>query len=99
MAKAKFKWDKKGIEKLKETEIDDGMEKLAEDIKDQAKQLSPKDTGTLANSIKKEKKGDKWTVIADTDYAFYVEMGTRDQPAQPFLRPALHKVMAKTKKS
>lgn len=47
-------------------------------------------TGNLRDNIKLGKKEPKRrTIIADTDYALIVEVGTRDRPAQPYLRPAM----------
>lgn len=34
-----------------------------------------------------------YRVKADTDYAVYVEFGTRNMPAQPYMRPAVNQTM------
>lgn len=49
-------------------------------------------TGTLRRSIRLdiEDQGLTAAVSANTDYAAYVEYGTRFMAAQPYLRPALH---------
>lgn len=62
----------------------------AERVLADAKRLAPVDTGHLRDSLKIEY-GDDGTasILTDVEYAGYVEHGTRYQPAQPFLRPAL----------
>ena len=49
-------------------------------------------TGTLRRSIRLdiEDQGLTAAVSANTEYAAYVEYGTRNMAAQPYLRPALH---------
>ncbi|MFD5711326.1 HK97-gp10 family putative phage morphogenesis protein [Streptomyces pharetrae] len=62
-------------------------EEIAEEVAKDARRLAPVDTGHLRASIRTE--GNQ--VIAEADYAAYVELGTEDQRAQPFLRPALYR--------
>jgi HK97 gp10 family phage protein len=59
-------------------------------IQGHAKRLVPVDTGLLKASIKVEPKmpASKMKVIADTNYAAFVEYGTYKQKAQPYMRPA-----------
>jgi HK97 gp10 family phage protein len=57
---------------------------LAEEVASVARQLSPVDTGTLQASIT----ADADRVYTDVAYAPFVEYGTSDTPAQPFMRPA-----------
>lgn len=53
----------------------------------------PVDTGTLRNSITYEQKGDFDIIVgAYTDYASFVEYGTRKMSAQPYLNPAFEEV-------
>lgn len=53
-----------------------------------AKLLCPVDTGRLRNSIT-HTADDKFAYIGtNVEYAPYVELGTRFQQAQPYLRPA-----------
>lgn len=54
-----------------------------------ARQIAPKRTGTLANSIDFVEKEDGGELRVTVPYAAYVEFGTSDTPAQPFARPAL----------
>lgn len=55
-----------------------------------AKRLCPVDTGRLRNSITHiARYGAKEVYIGtNVEYAAYVEMGTKRQKAQPYLRPA-----------
>lgn len=84
------------------------LEKLSNDVKEKVKRElvwagvetqnrarvnCPVDTGTLRNSITYEPKGDFDVVVgAYTDYASYVEYGTRKMNAQPYLIPAFEEV-------
>ncbi len=61
---------------------------VTEEVAQDATRMAPRDTGRLAASIHAE--GDD-TVVAEADYAAYVELGTSDMPAQPYLRPALYR--------
>lgn len=55
-----------------------------------AKRACPVDTGRLRNSITHiVDEGTRHVIIGtDVEYAAYVELGTRHQKAQPFLKPA-----------
>ena len=56
-----------------------------------AEQLAPKDTGAGAASIHEEEQPDgTWRVSWDKEHAYMIfpELGTENQEAQPFLRPA-----------
>lgn len=76
-----------------EKQVERGMEDAADQVVRKAKQLVPVDTGKLRASIDYEL--DKVTsgyvarIFAETEYAIFVEMGTRKMDAQPYLRPAL----------
>lgn len=63
--------------------------RAAERIADVARQLCPVRTGRLRASISAEQQAAGAKVVAAAPYAAAVEFGTRDAPAQPFLRPAL----------
>lgn len=56
-----------------------------------AKQECPVDTGRLRNSITHEvDMSEKAAIIgSNVEYAAYVELGTSQQKAQPYLRPAV----------
>lgn len=55
-----------------------------------AKRIVPVDTHVLQESIHQEVDEKGGRLVASTDYAVYVEQGTRFMPAQPFLRPAVY---------
>jgi HK97 gp10 family phage protein len=63
---------------------------IAESI---AVQDVPVDTGTLRDSIHQEIVSDLvGQLVADTDYAGYVEFGTSKMGAQPYMQPAADEV-------
>jgi HK97 gp10 family phage protein len=64
------------------------LNKVGEKIKLDAQQRCPIRTGTLKDSIKYDVDGKELIISANTDYAIYVELGTRKQQAQPYLKPA-----------
>jgi HK97 gp10 family phage protein len=69
------------------------VEKAARDIEAYAKSVVPVDTGTLKNSIQAEREhGLLWIVAPHTDYAVYVEFGTRRMRPRPYMRPAAEHV-------
>jgi HK97 gp10 family phage protein len=73
--------------------IDDTVRDAALDCETYAKDVVPVDTGALKNSIRAEPESDKvWIVAPHTEYAIYVEFGTRKMRAQPYMRPAAEKV-------
>lgn len=79
-------------------EVGRDLARRGQNVVNTAKQLAPKDTHALANSIHMEgpnTENDELqvSIIADTDYAVYVELGTRFMTAQPFLAPALDQVL------
>ena len=66
------------------------LNKVGEKIKLDAQQRCPIRTGTLKDSItySVDIDGNELIISANTDYAIYVELGTRKQQAQPYLKPA-----------
>jgi len=71
------------------------VHKAAFDVKANAKAVVPVDTGKLKNSISSEFPTPTSAIIAPhTEYAHFVEYGTRKQRAQPYMRPAAEKVKA-----
>lgn len=73
-----------------------GANKLASDGLRQMKQMCPVDTGRLQATGRSEvfDRGDeiriRWTFGGGgIDYALYQEVGTSDQPAQPYVRPVV----------
>ena len=67
-------------------------EQIASDIVEIAKENAPVDTGELRGSIHVERDGNNHTVVADSDHAVFVELGTSKMAAQPYLGPAVAKV-------
>lgn len=64
--------------------------KVAHDIEAWAKVHAPVDTGFLRGSIRAVPgPGGSWIVQAGADYAAYVELGTVNNGAQPYLLPAV----------
>jgi len=69
------------------------IRKAAFDVEANAKAVVPVDTGKLKNSITCEFPSPTKAIIAPhTDYAAYVEFGTRRQRAKPYMRPAAENV-------
>lgn len=104
----KGKYNIKGVNQLSERFIKlveniegvpDVVQKNAGAIRTDAKNLAPVDTGELKKSIRKYQEfgGMVGRITAYTDYAEYVELGTRKKNAQPFLKPALEKNKPKFK--
>lgn len=56
----------------------------AQDVADLARAYVPVDTGRLRDSITAE----PGRVYSDVEYAGFVEYGTSDTPAEPYMRPA-----------
>lgn len=70
--------------------------KLAHDIEAWAKVHAPVDTGFLRGSIKAVAIGQDgaWIVQVGAEYAAYVELGTVNMAAEPYLLPAVEVVRA-----
>ena len=84
-----FKLNKNTIKNIK-VALSDGLVDAADVLERKAKSNAPKDSGELANSIDSAPMGDlKRRVGSDVEHAPYVEFGTINQAAQPFLRPAI----------
>jgi HK97 gp10 family phage protein len=65
------------------------LERALQSVEMKARQYVPVRTGHLRSSIQSVIYGDKvGAVVADADYAGFVEYGTRFQREQPYLRPA-----------
>lgn len=70
------------------------MGRLVDEIADDAQNNAPVNTGELVASISGEVSGTEGRVGALADHAAYVELGTENMPAQPYLRPSLYKKRA-----
>lgn len=91
---ARVKVDKRALERELGPKVKRLMAELAETGARKASELAPVYTGALAASIHSEETEDGAKYGSDLDYAGYPEFGTFDQPAQPYLRPALDAVAA-----
>ena len=88
------------LENLDEVDTEPLLRRLANEVAADARRLAPKRTGRLAASIHVAEVTDRHAIVqadprnpdasaGDEPYAGFVERGTSDTPAQPFLRPAL----------
>lgn len=82
------------IIKNKPKEVEEAVAKVtnrfAFRIEMTARDTAPYDTGWLSENIYSEMVTNvRYRIIAATDYAIYVELGTRYMMAQPYLYPAL----------
>jgi len=58
----------------------------------EAKRIVPVDTGHLRSNIfVREESFNKFELVASTPYASYVEYGTVNMVARPYIRPALYR--------
>lgn len=73
-----------GIEQAKAR----ALEKIGLAAEGYAKRLCPVDTGNLRNSITHDTDDEAAYIGTNVEYAVYVEMGTVNTPAQPYLKPA-----------
>ena len=64
------------------------LEKIGLVAEGYAKRLCPVDTGRLRNSITHATDDEAAYIGTNVEYAVYVEMGTVNTPAQPYLKPA-----------
>ena len=78
--------------KAKDAAINRALEKIGGKCETEAKKICPVDTGRLRASIthvRSTSEKDTEIVGTNVEYAPYVELGTRYQRAQPYLRPAV----------
>lgn len=69
--------------------VDAGVLTGAEAVLAEAEAIVPVDTGTLRDSLEISVDDDGGVIVGTpVEYAPFVEFGTSDTPAQPFLRPA-----------
>ena len=76
---------------FRDFDIDDLVERelanTASAIEEQAKSITPVDTGRLRASITADVKGLEANIGTDVEYASYVHDGTSEMAPQPFLYP------------
>lgn len=84
--------DMAALEREIRPQVDRELERAAEAGAEDARRRVPVDTGRLRDSIKVARTANGARYGSDVDYALFVEFGTVDTPAQPFLRPGLDDV-------
>jgi len=72
---------------------------LAEDMSEVAKDLVAKDELKVMKSIRTERRGDGWNVVADRggerdETAVYLEIGTHKMAPRPYMVPAMKLTLA-----
>ena len=77
------------IEQAAFSQIETALEKVGLMAERNAKIACPVDTGRLRNSITHTHDKNTAYVGTDVEYAPYVEMGTTNTKAQPYLKPAI----------
>lgn len=70
--------------------FDKTLDDTGTDMVDYAQDRVPVDSGKLRDSIYKDI-NDDINVIADTDYAVFVELGSNKTQPKPYLRPTLNR--------
>lgn len=95
-----FKLGVELLDKAMETKVKDVVKKTGGACQADAMRIVPKDTHTLEKSITVEigQGGYMATVAPHTEYAVFVEKGTRFMYAQPYLFPAWDKNSSQFKK-
>jgi HK97 gp10 family phage protein len=92
-----IKWNEAGLNKIM-AEGEDFIDKVADDVLENAKTIVPVDTGKLRDSLKIKDGDNKYERLVGTDtttYALHVEFGTINTPIQAYLRPAMDEVISK----
>ena len=77
------------IEQAAFSQIETALEKVGLMAERNAKIACPVDTGRLRNSISHTHDKNTSYVGTNVEYAPYVEMGTTNTKAQPYLKPAI----------
>lgn len=95
-AAAEFRLDRKTFDDIIQSEngmVAKVLERAALATERRAKRACPVDTGRLRASIthalERDHRGLSAIIGTNVDYAVYVEFGTSDTPARPFLRSSL----------
>lgn len=89
----------------KNAKVIEATRQAAEDVAQRAAKRAPKRTGAGAASIHAERHntpaGVEYRVSWDTDhyYMLFQEVGTEDQKARPFLRPAARGLVARQRRA
>lgn len=95
-------WDSKKIENAIGENCMTPLQEVADLVADEARRRCPVNTGALRDSIRTARKKDAkdiWIIAGNKKvyYARFVEYGTVNSPAKPFMRPALKAAKARAK--
>jgi len=83
-----------------ETQVDQELARSSLRVERDSKMLAPWDTGWMSNNIYSDKEGNlRFRVVSPAHYSIYVELGTRNQAAQPFFFIALEDEFPKLMKN
>ena len=89
-------WNVAQARAIAEARVEILLNKLAHDIEAWAKTNAPVDTGFLRGSIRARRQGKfHWIIAVGAEYGAYVELGTRNMAAQPYMLPAVQTVKSK----
>ena len=96
-------WDSKKIQGAIMINCMTKIQAVADLIANEARRRCPASSGALRGTIrttKKKEAKDIWVIAGDKKvyYARFVEYGTVNSPAKPFMRPALSASKARAKK-
>ena len=92
-----IKWNEAGLNNVM-AEGEDFIDKLANDVLDNAKIIVPVDTGKLRDSLEVKDGDNKYEKLVGTgtvEYSLHVEFGSVNTPVQAYLRPAMDEVISK----
>jgi HK97 gp10 family phage protein len=67
---------------------DRARDRVLDEIADDARGMAAVDTGEMRGSIRVDSAGNQ--VVVGSDHWQFVEYGTENMPAEPFMRPALY---------
>lgn len=87
----RFTWNRSGQAAVR-ARIDEIVQNGAQEMAEDAQEYAPVDTGFLQDNVEAIKLDEmKARVQANANYAVFVELGTIQHQAQPFMRPAAYK--------
>ena len=81
------------LDNILQQKIQQQLERWSMEIREYARSLAPIRTGRLRSSIYAKTSGWEVQIGAEASYALFVEFGTRQMQAQPFLHPAVEEYM------
>jgi HK97 gp10 family phage protein len=96
---AVVKWvpNKLAAAQIKEIIFEETKKGFEIDAKSEAVRLSPVDTGfnrrSIDTEVKETPKGTEAKIFTQSGYGGYLEIGTRNMPARPYMVPAVRKAI------